>query len=76
MDATHFTNNLANVFEDTDPVLLNHDCIFKDLDEWNSLVALSVIAMIDEEYGVAVKGDDIRNASTINDLCELVKSKL
>ena len=38
-------------------------------------IALSVIAMADEEYDVTLKGDDIRNANTIEDLFNIVKSK-
>ena len=49
--------------------------VFKDLDEWSSLIALSIIAMVDEEYDVALKGDDIRNATTIEDLFNVVQSK-
>ncbi|MDR0604996.1 MAG: acyl carrier protein, partial [Bacteroidales bacterium] len=35
--------------------------------------ALSVIAMIDDEYGVTIKGNDIRVSKTIKDLYTLVK---
>lgn len=49
---------------------------FKELEEWSSLTALSVIAMIDEEYDVKIKGDDVRNSQTVNDLYEIVKSRL
>jgi len=31
--------------------------------------------MVDEEYDVIIKGDDIRNSQTVNDLFEIVKSK-
>jgi len=31
--------------------------------------------MVDEEYGVALKGDDIRSANTIEDLYNIIKSK-
>ena len=48
---------------------------YKNLDEWSSLIALSIIAMVDEEYDVALKGDDIRNTVTIEDLYNLVKSR-
>ena len=50
--------------------------MFKELDEWSSLIALSVIAMADEEYEVTLKGDDIRNANTVEDLFNTVKSKM
>lgn len=48
---------------------------FKKLDEWSSLIALSVIAMVDEEYGITIQGEDIRNANTIADLFNNVKIK-
>ncbi len=31
--------------------------------------------MIDEEYDITIKGDDIRNSDTIEDLFNIVKSK-
>lgn len=49
---------------------------FKELEEWSSLTALSVIAMIDEEYDIAIKGDDMRAANTVGDLFNIVSSKL
>ena len=49
--------------------------VFKELDEWSSLIALSVIAMVDEEYDVTLKGDDVKGASTIEDLFNVVKSR-
>lgn len=48
---------------------------FRELEDWSSLVALSVIAMVDEEYSIKLTGDDIRNSVTVNDLFEKVKSK-
>jgi acyl carrier protein len=38
-------------------------------------MALSIIAMIDEEYNVVIKGNDIRNAETIEDLFKIVQSR-
>jgi acyl carrier protein len=31
--------------------------------------------MVDEEYDVTLKGDDIRNSSTVEDLFNVVKSR-
>ena len=45
------------------------------LNEWGSLTTLSIIAMVDEEYGVEIKADDLRKAETIGDLFEIVYSK-
>lgn len=75
MEIKEFIENFADQFEDTDLSEFKPETKFKELDEWTSLVALSVIAMVDEEYDVAIKGDDIRNSATIEDLFNDVKAK-
>lgn len=75
MELQEFINSFAEQFDDIDVSTLDANTNFKDLEDWNSLVALSVIAMIDEEYDVAVKGDDIRSANTIEDLYNNVCNK-
>ncbi len=74
MELNKFIENMSYLFEETDASMFNADTRFHDLDEWSSLIALSVIAMVDEEYDVALRGDDIRNAVTIEDLFNTVKS--
>ena len=76
MDIKNFIENFVAQFDDTDASVIKEDTVFKELDEWSSLIALSVIAMVDEEYDVTLKGDDIRNSRTIEDLFNLVKSKV
>lgn len=75
MELKKFIENFANQFDETDASEFKAETVFKDLDEWSSLIALSVIAMVDEEYDVTIKGDDIRNSNTIEDLFNAVKSK-
>ena len=70
-----FLENFAAQFEETDDTLITEDTYFKELEEWSSLISLSVIAMVDEEYGITLKGDDIRNSKTIKDLFNIVQSK-
>lgn len=76
MELQDFISNFADQFDDIDASTLKGDTVFKELDDWNSLVALSVIAMIDEEYDVTLKGNDITSSDTIEDLFNTVKSKL
>lgn len=75
MNIKEFVENFADQFDDTDVSEFKAKTVYKELDEWSSLIALSIIAMIDEEYDVTIKGDDIRNASTIEELYEIVKAK-
>lgn len=66
----------AEQFNNTDPAVIKADTVFHDLDEWSSLVALSVIAMVYEEFEVTLKGNDVHNAVTVEDLYQLVVSSL
>jgi acyl carrier protein len=75
MDLQEFIGKFAEQFDETDPGEFKADTEFKALDEWSSMFALSIIAMVDEEYDVTLKGDDIRNAETIEDLYKTVQSR-
>lgn len=75
MELKDFVENFRGQFDETDVETIQATTAFKELEEWSSLHALSIIAMVDEEYDVRIKGDDIRGANTIKDLFELVKSR-
>lgn len=76
MELTEFIENFADQFDETDPAAITAVTRFRDLEEWSSLIALSIIAMVDEEYDVTLKGDDIKNAETVEDLYNTVKAKV
>ena len=75
MELKEFIENFAEQFDDTDASEIQADTEYRELDEWTSLTALSVIAMVDEEYDVQLKADEIRKTQTIQELFDLVKSK-
>ena len=75
MTKEKFLENITNLFDETDSSEITLSTEFRNLDEWSSLIALSVIAMADEEYDVKLKGDDIKNATTIEDLYNIIKDK-
>lgn len=71
-----FVALFAEQFDFTDPSEIAAETAFHDLDEWSSLVGLSIIAMVDEEFDVALKGDDVKNSVTVEDLYNRVIAKL
>ena len=75
MELKEFVENFAEQFDDTDASEIQADTEYRELDEWTSLTALSIIAMIDEEYDVQLKADEMRKTQTIQELFDLVKSK-
>lgn len=74
MELQEFVNNIADQFDATDVSEFKPETVFKELGEWSSLIVLSIIAMIDTEYDVQIKGADIRNSETIEDLFNKVKA--
>ena len=58
----------AEQLDETDPSNVTAQTKFRDLEEWSSLLALSLISMVDEEFDVTLKGDDVKNSETIEDV--------
>lgn len=72
-------NFLANFHKQLDftPIEnLSLNTRIQEIEEWDSLVGLSVIAMINDEYGVRLFQKDIERIETINDLLILVNSRI
>lgn len=63
-----FVEKFADEFDETPAESFTADTKFKALDEWSSLVALSIISMIDEEFDKQITGAVLRNTETIGDL--------
>ena len=75
MDIKEFIENFADQLEETELSAFAAETEYRNLDEWSSLIALSVLAMIDEEYDVQLKGEEMRGTKTIKELFDLVVSK-
>ncbi|MCQ2086413.1 MAG: phosphopantetheine-binding protein [archaeon] len=75
MTLEEFVNHFAEEFDETDKSVFTADTHFRELKEWGSLTALSIIAMIDEEFDKCITGADLRSCETIKSLFELVQSK-
>lgn len=76
MEINDFIANFADQFENTEASEFTAGTKFRELDEWSSLLALSILAMVDEEYDVQLKGEEMRATNTIQELFDLVVSKL
>lgn len=76
MEIKEFIQHFAEQFDDTDVNEFKPETVFHELDEYSSLIALSIILMVDESYGVTIDADDMSAAVTIEDLFNTVKSKM
>lgn len=75
MDIKEFIEHFAEQFDELNSEL-TPETNFRQLDEWSSLVALLVITMVDEEYGIVLPPEEMRKTNTIQELFDLVQSKL
>lgn len=75
MEMKDFLNKFANQFRKTPISEFAPDTNFWELDEWSSIVALSTVLMIEEEYGVSLRSADVKGVRTIRELFDVVKER-
>lgn len=76
MEMNDFLKNFANQWDETDASVLTPDCEFHELEEWSSLTGLAILNMIAKKYGVKVAPAELKAAVTIEDVYNLIQSKL
>lgn len=76
MELDDFIQNFAEQFDETDASVFTPETVFHELEEYSSLIALSIIAMIDEELGVTIGANEMRSSVTIKDLYDQVMAKV
>lgn len=52
---------------------LKEDMLLEDIDEWDSMAALSFIVLLDEEFHKKMTGKEIRAFKTVGDLTAVMK---
>ena len=67
-----FIEKFKEILEISDRNLQLNDK-FREYDEWNSLVFLSLIAMIDEEFDVIIEGKEFKKLETVGEIIEAIK---
>ena len=71
-----FISTLETEFDELEPGTLKPDTNFSDLDEWSSMHSLIIIALIDTEYEVTITGEDLMSISKVEELYDIVKSRM
>ena len=75
MTLNQFVSRFAEEFDETPVEDFKPSTNYRELEEWSSLTALSIISMIDEVYEKQVTGADLRANTTIEELYNFVESK-
>ena len=69
-----FLSHVKEVLEIEDKEI-GVDDEFRSYEEWSSLAFLSMIAMIDEEYGVIIDGNTFRTLKTWKDVIAAIQTR-
>ena len=75
LEITTFIENFEELFDEVEQGFIVKNTIIRDLDEWSSLIALTLIAMVDENYDIKLSGDDIRTSTTVEDIYQKIALK-
>lgn len=75
MELQEFIEKLAEQFDETDSSNIQANTNFKELEEWSSLTAMSIIAFAKTEYDKAITGREIRSCETVEELFNLIAAK-
>lgn len=75
MEIKGFIENFADQFEDTELEEITADAKFHDFDEWDSLIALAVLNMVEKKYGKKITFEEMKKCVTVYDLFTLVEKK-
>jgi len=71
-----FHRHLAGVFDPGTTEPLKEDVRFQDLEKWDSIASVSIVAMIYAEYDVQISGDELVSCETVDQLTNIVRGKL
>lgn len=74
MENQNFIKNFAEAVEIESTESLSANTMFRELDEWNSLAYLSVIAMLDEEYDIQIENTEFKQLKTIGDIINYIEN--
>ncbi|QYJ74127.1 acyl carrier protein [Shewanella sp. FJAT-52076] len=75
MNKQEFLNALEEILE-LDTNTLSGTETLADIDTWDSLAFLSVIAMADEHFDIVIQGDKLEQIQSVDDLVSLVQEHL
>lgn len=64
--------DLLEEYLETEDTKLSANTVLNDLEEYDSLGVLSIISLIDEEFGKKITANDLEKISTVGDLMAFI----
>jgi acyl carrier protein len=55
-----------------DPVEINETTVFRELEDFDSMAIMSIVAYVDEKFEKTMSAEELRKVKTVRDLMELI----
>lgn len=75
MTLEEFVIEIEDAFEIQERGTLLPDTDYKNFEEWDSMHALILIALIDTEFDLLVSGNDLKNLVTVREVYQLIQDR-
>ena len=71
MNRNEFLEEMKNILQYENEEALTYDTNLMDVDEWDSISIISVVAFLDSQFGKKVTVADLQNVDTIDDIAKI-----
>jgi acyl carrier protein len=71
-----FKQKFSEAIEDELLLELEPNSSFKNLESWDSFSGMLIISMIDEEFGITIRAEEMAQINTIEEIYDLISNKL
>ncbi len=71
MEKEIFFKELLECME-IDPVDITEDTVFRQLEDFDSMAIMSIVAYADEKFGKTLAAEQLKEMKTVGDLMELI----
>ena len=67
-----FISDFLIQFEEEPKGNFNLESKFRDIDGWDSMTSMMIIAMIDEKYNIIISPENMKECNIIKDIFDLI----
>ena len=71
-----FKQKFSEAIEEELILQLEPNASFKNIESWDSFSGMSIISMIDEEFGITIRAEEMARINTLEELYDLLLNRL
>lgn len=75
MEIEEFLVKFEGCLDGIKPGLILPETQFRNLEVWDSLAALTLLAMVDADYEIAISASELRSCDKVHEIFDLIKQK-